>query len=155
MKLDEKNILLEQYKLYVEMADRISQRRGISNKFHLSLVSAIFYICFRIYNTGFEFGLREHIIVLFLLSLSIIVCISWINSIGSYKKINAAKFYVILEIEKKLEYAGYGVEWGKLQIQKQEGNYNDLSYFEQWIPRIIIVFSGVLIFILTCVIGFI
>ena len=33
--------LLEQYKLYVEMADRISQRREQSNRFYAGLVSAI------------------------------------------------------------------------------------------------------------------
>ena len=33
--------LLEQYKLYVEMADRISQRRDQSNRFYAGLVSAI------------------------------------------------------------------------------------------------------------------
>jgi hypothetical protein len=34
--------LLEQYKLYVEMADRISQRRGLTNTFFLTLNTAIF-----------------------------------------------------------------------------------------------------------------
>ena len=33
--------LLEQYKLYVEMADRISQRRDHANRFYASAVSAI------------------------------------------------------------------------------------------------------------------
>ena len=33
--------LLEQYKLYVEMADRISSRRQISNSFFLSINTAI------------------------------------------------------------------------------------------------------------------
>ena len=34
--------ILEQYKIYVEMADRISQRRGLTNTFFLTLNTAIF-----------------------------------------------------------------------------------------------------------------
>ena len=33
--------LLEQYKLYVEMADRISQRRGAANTFFLTFNTAV------------------------------------------------------------------------------------------------------------------
>ena len=33
--------LLEQYKLYVEMADRISARRGLTNSFFLTLNTGI------------------------------------------------------------------------------------------------------------------
>ena len=33
--------LLEQYKLYVEMADRVSQRRDQSNRFYVTIVSAL------------------------------------------------------------------------------------------------------------------
>src|SRR3954447_24563600 len=36
--------ILEQYKLYVEMADRISNRRGLTNTFFLTLNTAIFTI---------------------------------------------------------------------------------------------------------------
>jgi hypothetical protein len=34
--------VLEQYKIYVEMADRVSQRRGLTNTFFLTLNTAIF-----------------------------------------------------------------------------------------------------------------
>ena len=33
--------LLEQYKLYVEMADRVSQRRDQSNRFYVTIISAL------------------------------------------------------------------------------------------------------------------
>jgi len=36
-----KEHLLEQYKLYVEMADRVSARRGQANMFYISLLSAL------------------------------------------------------------------------------------------------------------------
>lgn len=39
---DGTSVLLEQYKIYVEMADRVSARRGLTNTFFLSLNSAIF-----------------------------------------------------------------------------------------------------------------
>ena len=36
--------ILEQYKLYVEMADRISNRRGLTNTFFLTINTAIFTV---------------------------------------------------------------------------------------------------------------
>ena len=40
----DKGILLEQYKLYVEMADRISQRRQSANNYFLSVNILLFSI---------------------------------------------------------------------------------------------------------------
>src|SRR4051794_23317808 len=37
-----RSAVLEQYKIYVEMADRISARRGLTNTFFLTLNTAIF-----------------------------------------------------------------------------------------------------------------
>ena len=34
--------IMEQYRLYVEMADRVSQRRALANSFFLTLNTAIF-----------------------------------------------------------------------------------------------------------------
>src|SRR4051794_16616642 len=36
--------ILDQYKIYVEMADRVSQRRGLTNTFFLTLNSAVFTV---------------------------------------------------------------------------------------------------------------
>ena len=38
---DPQDLLIEQYKLYVEMADRISARRSETNKFYISLLTAL------------------------------------------------------------------------------------------------------------------
>ena len=38
------NAILEQYKVYVEMADRISARRGLTNTFFLTLNSGVFTV---------------------------------------------------------------------------------------------------------------
>ena len=48
--------LLEQYKMYVEMADRISQRRNLANVFFLTLNTSIV--------TGFGFVVQEEAMVL-------------------------------------------------------------------------------------------
>ena len=39
--MNEQEIILEQYKLYVEMADRVSSRRAETNKFYISILSGI------------------------------------------------------------------------------------------------------------------
>ena len=48
--------LLEQYKLYVEMADRVSQRRDQSNRFYVTIVSALAAIVVVIARFGLPVG---------------------------------------------------------------------------------------------------
>ncbi len=42
--MSEKEIILEEYKLYVEMADRVSARRIETNKFYITLLTALLAI---------------------------------------------------------------------------------------------------------------
>ena len=51
--MDDNGIIIEQYKLYVEMADRISQRRAESNKFFITLLSSMLIVASK------EFALEQ------------------------------------------------------------------------------------------------
>lgn len=90
--------VIEIYKTCVEMADRISDRRLKSNTFLLALNSSILPL------VGY-FSLKPTIqpIWVILISLAgVVINIYWINLITSYKRINAAKFTVIQEMEVKI-----------------------------------------------------
>lgn len=132
--------LLEQYKLYVEMADRISQRREQSNRFYVTIVSALAAIVVVIARFGVPAdaanGALSHIgflaIGLFGLALSII----WLFNIRSYRALNSAKFVIINEIEKQLPFAGYTEEWNILRPPSGSPSYLQLTRVEQFVPAI-------------------
>ena len=136
-----KNILLEQYKLYVEMADRISQRRQSANNYFLSLNLLLFsFFSYMTYiKKEFEMGI-------FVISVAgIISCWIWYRLIKSYKGLNSAKFKVVHDMEKMLGYQPYDKEWEKLGRGKDKSLYLPFTKIELYIPCII---KGMHIFVL-------
>jgi hypothetical protein len=119
---------LEQYRIYVEMADRISNRRAISNSFFLGintvLISLIDYI------TKFHSPA-------YLLNISgIFLTILWFNIVRSYKNLNTAKYTIINNIEEKLPLRPYFSEWEMLEKGKNKKKYWPLTHIEILIPII-------------------
>lgn len=130
---------LEQYKLYVEMADRISQRRTERNRYYLSLLSILLSVPSLIIalNISNEFQITfEKILFIGISLLGITLCSFWIANIHSYKKLNKAKFEVIIEMENNLPYSCYKNEWEKLG---KERRYLQLTTIEKIIPVIFII----------------
>ncbi|WP_420481819.1 RipA family octameric membrane protein [Comamonas piscis] len=77
--------LLDQYKLYVEMADRISQRRTAANTYFLSVNSAILAF------VGYLTSKTEPVDYMWLLALAgCMLTLFWYNIINSYKNLNTA-----------------------------------------------------------------
>lgn len=129
--------LLDQYKLYVEMADRISQRRATANTYFLSLNSAI--LAFVGYLSVKETG--EHMWMLALGGIALSGL--WRVLIISYSNLNTAKFKVIHKIEKRLPISPYEAEW----IAMGEGNdptlYRPISHIEQGVPLVFIALHAI------------
>jgi hypothetical protein len=130
--------LLEQYKLYVEMADRVSQRRDQSNRFYVTIVSALAAIVviisrFGVPENGSLLEVAFLVIGLFGLALSAV----WHFNIRSYRTLNSAKFDIINSIEKQLPVAGYSDEWEILSNPPPgRPQYQQLTRVEQFVPVI-------------------
>jgi len=137
-----KDHLLEQYKLFVEMADRVSNRRMQTNMFYTSLLSCLITVI----SISKAFKL-SNVVILTVSVLGVIICVLWCVHISSYRKLNAAKFEVIHMIEQYLPYPCYREEWKLLEQSK----YRLLSKIEQVITiTFAIVFF--LIFLITLLI---
>ena len=122
--------LLEQYKLYVEMADRISARRQTANSFFLSVNTAIIALIGYI-----NFGSKTKASFYWLVSLAgMILCFIWYRLVRSYKDLNTAKFKVVHEIEKELPVAPYDLEWEKVGKGKNSKLYLPFTHIEMYIP---------------------
>lgn len=137
--------LLEQYKLYVEMADRVSQRRDQSNRFYVTIVSALVALLVVLARvgagpSGTVWAAALLIVGIFGIALSGI----WILNLRSYRTLNSAKFAVINSIERQLPWAGYADEWELLRPKDARPEYLQLSRVEQLVPWLIIVlFAGI------------
>ena len=130
----DKNIILEQYKLYVEMADRISARREGVNKFFLTLHTSIWGLIGFLWSNNLKVTEKSHIL-LFGFCL-IIASYYWFRLIKSYRQLNTAKFKIIGLIEKELPCNLYGkAEWETaLKEGKDSKLYEPLTHIEELIP---------------------
>src|SRR5437016_1332163 len=100
------------YKLAVEMADRISARRGTANGFFLTLHTGLAGFAGLVIATRSagnthpdKFGLVLTAVV------GLILCAAWGLLIRSYRLLNTAKFKVINEIEAGFAFQPFKREW--------------------------------------------
>jgi len=121
--------IFEQYKLCVEMVDRISSRRGIANTFFLSLNTAIIGALSAFYkdvpsDVGDTF-----------LFVAIILCITWAFLLRSYRTLSRAKFKVIGLMEKRLPASPFwAAEWKALAEGKDWRIHMSLVPIETVVP---------------------
>jgi hypothetical protein len=124
--------LLEQYKIYVEMADRISARRGLANTFFLTFNSAVFTLI------GAFWTARPHATSALLIVPVLVLmaqCLAWFWLIRSYRQLNAAKYAVVGALEERLPASPYWrAEWKALGEGKDPSRYLPLTHLEEWIP---------------------
>ena len=134
--------ILEQYKLYVEMADRISARRALANGFFLSLNTAV------LIGAGGWWGSTEASAWWLLLALPVVLVQAgaWFWLIGSYRQLNSAKYAVVGALEERLPASPYWrAEWKALGGGTDPTKYWPMTHLEQWLP---------IAFVLIYVVGF-
>lgn len=132
--------LLDQYKLYVEMADRISQRRAAANTYFLSVNSAI--LAFVGYLTS-----RDSTENLWMLSVAgIALCWLWKALITSYRNLNTAKFKIVHAIEKRLPISPYESEWAFMGKGTDPKLYRPISHIEGGVPWVFIALHAIAFF---------
>lgn len=129
--------LLDQYKMYVEMADRISQRRATANTYFLSLNSAI--LAFVGYLTAKDTS--EHLWML--AAGGIALSVLWEALITSYRNLNTAKFKVIHMIEKRLPISPYEAEWVAMGEGRNPTLYRPISHIEQGVPYVFMALHAI------------
>lgn len=134
---DYEKIVLEQYKLFVEMADRISSRRQAANSFFLTINTFLITV---IGYSGIKSANILSDCLSFVISIAgMILCYTWFRIIRSYKDLNTAKFNVIHEIEKLLPISPYDAEWEAVDRGKNPKLYLPFTHVETKIPWIFFV----------------
>ena len=134
--------LLEQYKIYVNSAEKISDRRQKTNEFFLTLDAAFVTIL------GFFSKSQTEISnsILFIACLAgITICYLWYRIILSYKGLNTGKFKVIHYIEKRLPLALYDTEWEILGRGEKKETYWPFTHIELCVPWIFIGIYSIIV----------
>ena len=138
--------LLEQYKLYVEMADRVSQRREQSNRFYAGLLAsmiALMAVLARLDISNDDWAIVILCGGLFGCFLSVV----WLVNIRSYRVLSTAKFAVINELEESLPAQGYSKEWALLRPSDGSAKYFQLTRIEQFVPvMMFLLFLGLAVY---------
>jgi hypothetical protein len=124
--------ILEQYKHYVEMADRVSARRALANTFFLTLNTAIFTTLglFATHNP-----LTRRWLLVFPLIVLLAECLTWFWIVRSYRQLNSGKWAVVGALEKRLPASPWwNAEWEALGRGEKPELYWPLTHIEQLVP---------------------
>lgn len=130
---DFKRHLLEQYKLYVESAEKISERRLSANNYLLT-VNTLFVTLYGLLSETIYDGIWTVLVPL----AGILVSLTWHRIITSYRDLNTVKFKVIHELENELPAALYDYEWQKAEEGRGKA-YKPLTHLERWVPIVFII----------------
>lgn len=145
---DYEDHLFEQYKIYIQSIENISERRQSANNYFIAINTAL------ISALGISFnGEFNSKIMIFRLAVSFIgmavSAIFW-YLINSYKQINTGKFKVLHEIEERLPLSLYKYEWEVLDHGKNKKTYYPFSHIELLLPWVLgIAFLALTIFFIS------
>lgn len=139
---EHRNHTLAIYSTYLEMADRISQRRDKANSFFLAINTGIVAVLAKdLLGTGDN----SRALGLLVPIAGGILCYLWFRIIRSYRDLNSAKFKVIHAIERQLPLRPYDSEWEALGRGKNSKLYLPFTHIELLIPWVFIGFHAVLL----------
>lgn len=120
--------LVEQYKVLIQSADNASARRVASNRYLLTLNSALVALY------GFQsasFGQSYWLLLIPI--MGIFVSLLSYRVVKSFQSLNALKFEIIHEMEAYLPASPFAYEWSI--AKREEGvSYNPVTHIERWIP---------------------
>ncbi len=128
--------LLEQYKLYVEMADRVSARRQTANAFFLSVNTSVNTALLAFLRLVVE-GEAEATPLAWVLAVSAAgaaLCYAWYRLVRSYRGLNSGKFKVVHAIERRLPMAPYDAEWEAVGRGKNPDLFLPFTRVEARVP---------------------
>ena len=133
--------LLEQYKLYVQMADNVSSRRQSANSFFLTINTTIVALVGYI-----NASIAEANSFNWLISVSgMLLSFLWYRLIRSYKDLNSGKFQVIHKLEEELPSSPYDLEWEQMGKGTNSKLYLPFTHIELFIPWVFFTIHAIVL----------
>ena len=132
-----KEELLEQYKVFLQTSEDLVTRRQNVNNFYITINAALFTL-FGVCISISDSFISKLIIALLLLSIGIILDISWLKTLEAYGILNGSKMKVISIIEKQLPASLYDSEWTVMSDKLNSKKYVSFTDNEKKIPKLFI-----------------
>lgn len=121
----------------VEMANGVSQRRDTMNNLFVTLNIAV------IAAVSWMWDVKT----VFLCVAGLVICVVWLLYINNFKRLNAAKFRVIYDLEERLGVTPFKDEW---DILKKTKRYLEGTKLERILPSAFALGYAVVFVILIC-----
>jgi hypothetical protein len=148
-KLLRKGELIDQYKMFQKTSEDLVARRQNVNSFYLTVNSVLTALVGVV--LGVVGGSTKLIVVAFMCVAGMILDISWINILGAYGTLNAAKLKVIRILEEQLPVTLYDAEWMIMSDKLNNKKYVSFTDSEKRIPKLFmalyaLILAGISIF---------
>lgn len=137
--MDDKTLLIEQYKLLINQSDKLTERRIKINQFYLSIISGIIVIAgFLIDHDQINHNNLFQLTISFA-SLGLICSLIWALNLISIRAIIGSKYQVILQIEEQFPIQAYKKEWEIFNYKNPLGRHLKLTKIEIIVPFIVAI----------------
>jgi hypothetical protein len=127
------------YRLAVDSAERATSARAAANGFFFTIQGVLAIVVGIAKPVGF-LGVDKSpnkVGVLFLSAMGLLLSLTWLLLLRSYRALNSKKFKVILAMEEKLAYQIFAEEWKLLKeepARKWRDRYAEQGTVEQFVP---------------------
>ncbi len=147
MKLSEKDkqLYFEQYKILVESAEKVSDKRMSANNYFLTINTGLISLVGLLITS--KIVSLNTLFIIFIGYLGLAICATWFFIVLSYKQLNSGKFKLIHKLEKELPIKLFADEWKELGEGKSLRKYIPLSHIEVVVP---VAFSVFYLFLVFC-----
>lgn len=129
----ETDTFVDLYKLHAELADRVSQRREGANRLHVSIAVGLVVFLGTLIRFS-EDQTLDAIVTLGVGICGLIVSASWYIVLRSYRQLNSEKFRVLHDLETRLPYQFFTMEWDPESVGTKSNRYWKLSVLETIMP---------------------
>lgn len=133
---------VEQYRLFLECLDKLSDRRQSANSYFLTVNTGICAAMGFLLSRDAAPETRSLCAVVPI--AGILLNLFWHRLVASYRQLSTGKFAILHELEKHLPVAPYKAEWVVLGGGGDHSKYLPLTHIEVWIPRVFIAMYLVL-----------
>ena len=141
--MDEKQELLEIYRIHAELADSVSRQRGTANRFYMLVLSGLVVLFSALIQR--QNGIPLGVLMVGFGVFGMLLAAAWYIVIRSYRQLNSGKFKALHELEAKLAYPFFKREWELLEEGQEQKTYWRLTIVETFVPFIFFICFAVLL----------
>lgn len=133
---DDRQLLLEQYRIMVGSTEKVTEQRLKVNNLFFTITSSILSISL-VVGKSFEFSLVGTVGMFLFGAMALLITFLWEKLICSYGKLNTGKFIIIDQIEKQLRTNMFEHEW---KVLKEEIGYESNTDTEATVVKCFRIF---------------